>query len=227
MNFFSSETQGDRTVRCCFLVRFFSRLLGVGKRKSRLFLAAFLGPHTRCPSGCPLALCFSPATSMPCFLGLQPISSETPLASLLTQPFCTVPHLGRWLVLFQLPPDKGGFHVFPVSFGRKTASEPFHASVAWEGPGFMPAGSPQSCPTTQHAASTLRSNRARIDAPLVLRHFWPGAMSHSRAKRPICHLLPPDMASDRQLSHLFYSDTGAHMFRPKLCTETSSFQTKE
>lgn len=51
-------------------------------------------------------------------------------AELLIQPFHTVLHLGRRLVLFQLPPNKGGLRFFLISSGRGMASEP-----VWSGRG--------------------------------------------------------------------------------------------
>lgn len=106
------------------------------------------------------------------------------MAELPIQPSYIVLHLGRWLVLFQLPLNKWGFNFSFISVERKTISMPFHFSVVCDCPDFTLAGSHHSCHTTQHASCIFRSTRSRTDVSLVLLRFWPGLMSHYRPEWP-------------------------------------------
>lgn len=214
-------------MRRCFLVcEILFQAFGGWKEKESFILGYFSRATHTLPIRLPARFVLLSSQVSASFPGFAANFQRNPPghgAELLIQPFRTVPHLGRWLVLFQLPPNKGGLRFFLISSGRGTASEP-----VWSGRGQASGLQAAPSPVPPHNASAaLGSTRARRDAPLVLLRFWPGGMSHSRAKRPICHLLHPDRASDWQLSNQFFSETGAYMFRPRLCTETFSFQTRE
>lgn len=152
------------------------------------------------------------------------------MAELPIQPSYIVLHLGRWLVLFQLPRNKWGFNSSFISSERKTISMPFHFSVVWDCPDFTLAGSHQSCPKTQYASCIFTSTRPRTDVSLVLLHFWPGLMSHYKAEWPICNtdISFFDIAFRLKIiQFVLIWNMRVYMFHPKIWTEIFSFQTKE
>lgn len=149
------------------------------------------------------------------------------MAEFPTQPSYIVLHLGRWLVLFQLPLNKWGFNLSFISFERKMISMPFHFSVVCDCPGFTLAGCHWSCPTIQCASCAFRSTSPRTDVSLVLLHFQPGLRSHYRTKWPTCHLLHLDTAFWLEIfQHVLIWNMGVYIFHLKLWTYMFSFQTK-
>lgn len=179
-------------------MRSFSRLFRAGKKKKVIYSWLPFWGHTHTLS-VQLPACFVLLSTQKLTQSLNQINALFPgfatnfqwnpcshRAELPNQPSYTVLHLGRWLVLFQLPLNKWGFNFSFILFERKTVSMPFQFSVVCDCPDFTLAGSHQSCPTTQYASCLCRSTGPTTDVSLVLLHFWPGLMSHYRAECPIC-----------------------------------------